>query len=439
MAIALVDSDATTFGVSVGGFVYNFPAGAPGATDLDVLSVNSDATIQTPAGWTLRRSEVGQQGAYLFSRKGGSGTSVIITTSIGGGPFNAVLSWSRWSGTDAFDVATSTQSNSVGSNTPAVNTGVLAQTGELVVAVAALHSIGSVPVNPVWSSGYNNLELTGGTGSTNVAVILGYKLNAGTAAETPSVSWTNATGEQYPLVATFTADAAVPNVAPDSVTLTAVFGQPMVGTNVSPGSVTDTIIFGEPAVSGAPTAGRTDLVPALFEKALECLCAGTAGNPNPPGLCVPRVGTSVVYDMGQYEDLCCTGIGYAMLGDMYMSSTSFPEQDIVQQIRGQCAPPSWAVDIKLGIVRCIPAGQANGDPPLETDQLLAARQNIYDAQSLRYASCCFRNWISVQFGTLYDGMNVVIGRQIQGNPQGGCVERYVTVTVQFPDIDCGCP
>lgn len=231
------------------------------------------------------------------------------------------------------------------------------------------------------------------------------------------------------------------NVSPDSTVLTLTLGEPTVDLeqDVTPDSLLLPIAFGNPSVSGAASEGRFDLVPALFEKALECLCDGTAGNPNPPALCVPRVGTEIVFDLGQYQDLCCEGISYIALGDMYISSTSFPEQDIVQQIRGQCAPPTWAVDFKLGIIRCISAGQPNGDPPTEASQLEAARQNIYDAQSLRYASCCFRNWLSVQYGTLYDGMNVVINRQVQTNPQGGCVERYVTLTVQFPDIDCGCP
>jgi hypothetical protein len=33
-------------------------------------------------------------------------------------------------------------------------------------------------------------------------------------------------------------------------------------------------------------------------------------------------------------------------------------------------------------------------------------------------------------------MSIVIDRQIQGNPSGGCVERFMTLTVQFPNCDC---
>jgi hypothetical protein len=62
---------------------------------------------------------------------------------------------------------------------------------------------------------------------------------------------------------------------------------------------------------------------------------------------------------------------------------------------------------------------------------------MYDAQSLRVATCCFRTWVINNQG-LYTGMSVIINRQVQGTPNGGCVERYVTMTVQFPNLDCAC-
>jgi hypothetical protein len=37
----------------------------------------------------------------------------------------------------------------------------------------------------------------------------------------------------------------------------------------------------------------------------------------------------------------------------------------------------------------------------------------------------------------FEGMSVVIDRQVQGPPLGGCIERYVNVQVQFPNCDCG--
>lgn len=443
MAIAVVDSDATGFGITAAGFVYNFPGGAAGATDWDVIGVNSDALVNTPSGWTLLRPEVASQGAYLFGRKGAGGTSVTLSTPSGAGPFNANLAWTRLSGANLVDVTTGAQAAGNANTTPVVNTGVLAQTNEAVVVYAAIHNFVTAPTAPVWSSGYTGLENSSqGTGGSGCAGLLGYKLGAGTAAETPSVTWSNSAGDRYILVATFT-QATPDAVSPDSVTLTVTLGAPTVATTMElvPDSITLPVLLGQPAVSGAPSPGRLDPVVELFAQGLSCLCAAVAENPNPPQHCAPRVGTEVLYDMGQYADSCCEGLAYIMLGDTYFSSDSFPDQDIIRQVRGNCFPPTWAQVFKLGIVRCITSGQPDGEPATDAEWTAAAIQNMYDSQSLRQAACCFRDWVQGRQGeqnNLYDGMSVVINRQIQANPAGGCVERYMTVVVQFPDVDCPC-
>jgi hypothetical protein len=181
-----------------------------------------------------------------------------------------------------------------------------------------------------------------------------------------------------------------------------------------------------------------DPVPALMAQALVCLNEAVQLNPGTPQHIGPRVGTEVLHDLGQWSDTCCEGLAYTMLGDTYISSDSFPEQDIIRQIQGSCAPPAWAQEFQMGIVRCISAGQADGEPPSDAQWAEAAVQNMYDSQSLRRAACCFRNWINASPPDLYIGMNVVINRQVQTNPNGGCVERYVTLVVQFPDVDCRC-
>lgn len=235
--------------------------------------------------------------------------------------------------------------------------------------------------------------------------------------------------------------AAPTNIQPDGIQLTVTLGAPTVSDSsmtIIPDGITIPVALGQPIVDGPDGPGRFDPVIGLYDQALTCLCQAAAEQPNPPLHCASRVGTEVLYDVGQYTDQCCEGLAYVMLGDTYISTTSFPEQDIVQQIRGNCAPPTWAQVIRIGLVRCISAGQQDGEPPSDETWALEARQNLYDSQTLRLAACCFRNWVNNQPGTFYDGMNVVIGRQIQTNPQGGCVERYVDLTVQFPDVDCLC-
>ncbi len=176
----------------------------------------------------------------------------------------------------------------------------------------------------------------------------------------------------------------------------------------------------------------------LADQLLLCLSQAVTGGPNPPQELCLRVGSQIAHDMSQWEDLCCHGLGYVSLGDTFPTG-NFPEQDIVRQANAVCAPPSWAQAFKIGIIRCVPvtsdAGDSTFPPPTCAQWTAAAYHNMYDTAALRRTVCCFRNWLQVQTG-FFMGMSVVIERQIQVDPNGGCVERYVTVTVQFPLCEC---
>ena len=205
MAWTLVDSGTAGFADGNAGHVVSLN-NAPQAGDLDVIVANSDTVVSTPSGFTSAVSAVSNQGAYIFYRfaAGGESSSVTVTTS---GNFNAVVGWSRWRGGQAKDVHASVQINSsVGGATPAVDTGTLAATGELVIAAACLHRLASPePADPVWSSGYTALtSVTQGTSNAGCVQYVAYKTNAGTAAETPSATWTNGAFDRYILVVTFT-------------------------------------------------------------------------------------------------------------------------------------------------------------------------------------------------------------------------------------------
>ena len=141
-------------------------------------------------------------------------------------------------------------------------------------------------------------------------------------------------------------------------------------------------------------------------------------------------------EAGILEDLCCEGIAYVALGDTYPSSDSFPEQDIVRQAAAHCAPPTWAQVFKVGIIRCVPVGDQFLPPNCE-EWNAASRQNVIDSQTLRRVGCCIRNYV-VNSNDLFLGMSLVIERQSQGNPQGGCVERSMTITAQFLNNCDGC-
>lgn len=164
---------------------------------------------------------------------------------------------------------------------------------------------------------------------------------------------------------------------------------------------------------------------------LDCLCTAVEENPGTPQHCCFRVGTEPVHDVSLEQiDLCCEGLAYVLVGDVYPSSESFPDNDIVRQANQVCAPPAWAVGFRVGIVRCVPT---TSDCDLNNEAFV---QNLYDIQSINATVCCFRDYI--RSSTLLAGMSIVIERQGQGSTSGGCTERYVNLVAQFPNLDCSC-
>lgn len=270
MTATLIDSDAVGFADGNAGHVYNFPAGAPSVGELDILCLNSNTVIATPSGFALRVDATNAQGAYIFSRKatGGEASSVTITTT---GDENTTLTWSRWSGTDAFSDGDFVQANNSNDTVlPATLTGALATTGMLVVAFGALHNHdGALATSPIWINSWTPLEAvsqgTAGTSSSCVA-FTAYKDNAGTAQETiSSVSWTNVTRNRYALWVAFTSDAAGDQtIEPGGIATAEAFGTATLqATNtISPTGIASAEAFGTATVSAANTISPTGIASA---------------------------------------------------------------------------------------------------------------------------------------------------------------------------------
>jgi hypothetical protein len=196
-----------------------------------------------------------------------------------------------------------------------------------------------------------------------------------------------------------------------------------------------------------------DPVFAISQTALTCLtnaittvaALATAAGPSyawraPQSTCY-RVSTQIPFDMDKYQDMCCEGLGYVAIAGTWTSADQFPEQDIQRQAQARCMPPSWAQEIRMGLVRCLPVvtsgvGSREGGMPTCDEWTTAAIENMWDSVVLRKAMCCFRTTMLNYPGGFFEGMSVVIDRQIQGPPLGGCVERYTSAQVQFPNCDC---
>jgi hypothetical protein len=163
----------------------------------------------------------------------------------------------------------------------------------------------------------------------------------------------------------------------------------------------------------------------MAEMLLSCLCNAVAANPNPPLHCCFRIGEEVAQDADIFGDLCCQGLAYVTVGEIFPVINNFPDPSPLLQANQVCSIPSWAISMKMGIIRCSPVGTDTTMPSC-TDWNAAFTQQMYDAQSLATAACCFKeSWQTVDLG-----MSVVIGSSTATTPQGGCSERSLGIQAQ---------
>lgn len=189
---------------------------APSAGEWDALCIGSNTVVTSVPGFTQAEPAVGNQGAYIYVREAGAGEAQTATITTSGNHDTDVTHLRLPATVVAVDTSTSTQANgAAGNSTPTHSTGPLAETGEYVIAFGALHSIGSANQNtPVWSAGYTSVfdvPPISGSGATGVVGFVAYKEGAGTAAETPQVSWSgDGCQNRYMLAVTFTVDLTPP-------------------------------------------------------------------------------------------------------------------------------------------------------------------------------------------------------------------------------------
>jgi hypothetical protein len=219
MSWTLINSDAPASFTS-NTFSYTIPSGSPSAGQLDVLCVEMfEGTITaTPSGWFAVPTESTSGGGptvyYMYYRiaLGGDSATVSLANNINTGLFGgAMLIWQRWSaaGTITADQQAGAANSSNASSSPAVSTGTLAATGELSIAYAGAFN-GPGWSGLTWSSPYTALASThdGGGGISEAAA---YNTNAGTAAESPNVSWSSGSLQsQAIIVQTFEASSSAP-------------------------------------------------------------------------------------------------------------------------------------------------------------------------------------------------------------------------------------
>lgn len=264
---------------------------------------------------------------------------------------------------------------------------------------------------------------------------------------TPAVTFaatTTPTGISVPVALGAPAVTWGATVAPDGISVPVALGSPAVSGSgdqtISPDGLLIPVTLGSPTVSMVipPSPLGIDLALVVAQFVKTCLCDAVALLESPPAHCRFMVGSEGFAGIDMYTDECCEGVAYVSMGDVYPSWNAFPEADIVRQADNRCTIPSWAVDFRLGIMRCSPTG-TDFTTPSDAEWNAAALLSIADSQALRRATCCIRTGLRsiTNYTEQFDGMSVVIGRQSSPTPQGGCMERSVSVSVQFQTCeDC---
>jgi hypothetical protein len=453
---------------------------APAVGQRDVLCINSNTVVTSIPGFTQDEPAVTNQGAYIYSRvaAGGEGQTVTITTS---GDHNTQVGWSRWANTTTLDgpPTSNTQTNgSAGNTTPAHNTGAIAAAGSLVIAFGALHSIGALADQntPVWSAGYTPMtEGVQGSGATGVVGFTAYNDNAGTAAETPNVTWSGSGVQNaYMLTAVYGATAGADEIVDDEAPGALAGGSPAevqsetvveddapgalgggspaslevdeVLDDVNPGALDggseETVL---PHVSvddsnpGA-LAGKspTDVEAAgeiiydaaidpLLEDALDCLTAEMAATPDPPTYFRMHFGASFEASASQYQDECCEGVAWVRLVEHFLTDapgSPFPEEAVGAS---SCSAYSIAVVLELGRARCAPVVGGSDDSIVTPDQWRELTRSIMaDRAALVRAACCLRP----------DRADVIVGQYSPLETEGNCAGGVLQVTVRINNCDC---
>jgi hypothetical protein len=184
-------------------------AAAATAGNLLVVGCASDATVATPAGWTLAVADVNVMGCYLFFKVAAGGeTAVSLVPSV---TDNIGAAMAEYAGTTATPLDVTAHTGTTGSSGSTIGTGTTAATAqatELVVVVYGVHnSSGVAPVS--WATATQRDGAFVGTGGTASGAYIGDYTTTSTGTQTDAATSTGTAFDRTGLIATFKLSAAV--------------------------------------------------------------------------------------------------------------------------------------------------------------------------------------------------------------------------------------
>lgn len=176
------------------------------------------------------------------------------------------------------------------------------------------------------------------------------------------------------------------------------------------------------------------MIQPIAEDLLECFRVallaehGTVEMPTgtmPSEVCF-RVGELASMDASAFQDLCCSGLAWLRVVDIFASRTDFPTPDTLTVWNG-CGPVAWGAVFELGVMRCAPTGDIYTIPTCE--QWTDLQVNVMkDAKAMRQAFCCLFNQL--------DPGSVALGSWEPLPTTGGCAGGTWQVSVQILNSEC---
>jgi hypothetical protein len=273
VAVTLVQKKGAQSAGNTSGLVVTLDA-PPTPGNLLVAACNSDATVSTPAGFTLAVSAVSGQGLYIFYRvvQAGDGSSVTFAPSVADSCAGGVIEYSGLTATPLDQTASNTI-NSSASSLATGTTPTTTQASELVIVVVGPHAGNNHPwVLSSWSAGYTSqIEEPNGlatVGSASSACHIGDQIVGATGTYSATGTWSPASSDAGAAIATFKAVAGTVHVlaaiglaaTSGSAALNVTIVLAATGLAATTGSAALSVNITLSATGLAATAGTMDLV-----------------------------------------------------------------------------------------------------------------------------------------------------------------------------------
>lgn len=185
----------------------------------------------------------------------------------------------------------------------------------------------------------------------------------------------------------------------------------------------------------AGTVVHDAMVMPILRAMKTCLQAQSSIWPNPPQLFQVRPGNAFAASADSAFDECCAGIAWVR-GGVRFPTEDFPVQKTTV---GDSEETDWAVQIEIGVDRCIPTQGDDGvygSVVTGTQWEVATQQEEDDALMLRKAACCLRDTFTYTNGLKMGNRGMIIGVQTPRENEGPCGGIMLIVTIRVPACDC---